>query len=140
MLQELGVTRVFHKIAQRPGKPMWFGIGPQGQALFALPGNPVSALVCGLRYVLPALLEAMGRSRTATETMRLAASANQMAALTWFVPVRLEYDDDGVRRARPMPPPTSADFSALTRTDGFVELPAAQSHFPVDFTATYYGW
>ena len=140
VLQELGVTCVFHKIAQRPGKPMWFGIGPQGQAVFALPGNPVSVLVCGLRYVLPALLEAMGRSRTATETVRLAASANQMAALTWFVPVRLQYDDDGVRRALPMPPPTSGDFSALTRTDGFVELPSAESYFPVDFTATYYGW
>jgi molybdopterin molybdotransferase len=140
VLQELGVIRVFHKIAQRPGKPMWFGIGAQGQAVFALPGNPVSALVCGLRYVVPALLEAMGRSPTSIETVRLAASANQTAALTWFVPVRLQYDEDGVRRALPMPPPTSGDFSALTHTDGFVELPASQSHFPVDFIATYYGW
>lgn len=140
VLQELGVSCVFHKIAQRPGKPMWFGIGAQGQMVFALPGNPVSALVCGRRYVLPALLEAMGRSRTSTETVRLAAPLQQPAALTWFVPVRLRYDDDGIRRATPMPPPTSGDFSALTRTDGFIELPPQHSAFPMDFTADYYGW
>ncbi len=140
VLQELGVERVFHKIAQRPGKPMWFGIGPQGQAVFALPGNPVSALVCGRRYVLPALLEAMGLNTPATETVRLADSLDQPAALSWFVPVRLRHEADGVRRAVPMPSPTSGDFSGLTHTDGFIELPATQSHFAADFTATYYGW
>ena len=46
VLDELGVKVVFHKISQRPGKPMWFGIGPGKQAVFALPGNPVSSLVC----------------------------------------------------------------------------------------------
>lgn len=140
VLQELGVERVFHKIAQRPGKPMWFGIGPQGQAVFALPGNPVSALVCGRRYVLPALLEAMGLRTPPTQTVRLATGLDQPAALSWFVPVKLQHEADGVRRALPMPAASSGDFSALTHTDGFVELPAAQSHFPADFTATYYGW
>ncbi len=54
-LEELGVKQVFHKVAQRPGKPMWFGIAPSGSAVFALPGNPVSTLmVCLARYVVPA--------------------------------------------------------------------------------------
>ena len=35
VLNELGVDVTFHKISQRPGKPMWFGIGPDGQAVFA---------------------------------------------------------------------------------------------------------
>jgi molybdopterin molybdotransferase len=39
-LRALGVRQVLHRIAQRPGKPMWFGIGPQGQVVFGLPGNP----------------------------------------------------------------------------------------------------
>ena len=53
VLQQLGVQEVFHNVAQRPGRPMWFGIGPQGQAVFGLPGNPVSTLVCLIRYVIP---------------------------------------------------------------------------------------
>jgi molybdopterin biosynthesis enzyme len=62
-LMQLGVEEVFHNIAQRPGKPMWFGIGPQGQSVFGLPGNPVSTLVCLIRYVIPAIAEAMGTKR-----------------------------------------------------------------------------
>src|SRR5580692_3017983 len=62
-LMQLGVQEVFHNVAQRPGRPMWFGIGPQGQSVFGLPGNPVSTLVCLIRYVIPAIAEAMGTKR-----------------------------------------------------------------------------
>src|SRR4029077_19262939 len=49
VLAEQGVEQVFHKIALRPGKPLWFGIkvdGARRVLVFALPGNPVSSLVC----------------------------------------------------------------------------------------------
>ena len=59
-LARLGVEQVFHRIAQRPGKPMWFGTTQAGRAVFALPGNPVSTLVCLARYGDPALGVAMG--------------------------------------------------------------------------------
>src|SRR3954466_6794960 len=62
VLEKLGVGLVFHHIAQRPGKPMWFGVSQSGPAVFALPGNPVSTLVCLSRYVLPALRAAMGQA------------------------------------------------------------------------------
>ncbi len=140
VLRDLGVEQVFHKIAQRPGKPMWFGIGPRGQAVFALPGNPVSALVCGARYVLPALLAAMGLTDQPPSRVALATAIEHAAPLTWFVPVKLQQDGAGMRTALPMPPPTSGDFSALTQTHGFVELPAGQQHFPAGFTAAYYRW
>ena len=55
VLTELGVDVVFHKVSQRPGKPMWFGVAPGDKPVFALPGNPVSALVCCRQYVVPAL-------------------------------------------------------------------------------------
>jgi molybdopterin molybdotransferase len=140
VLRELGVECVFHKIAQRPGKPMWFGIGPQGQAVFALPGNPVSVLVCAARYVLPALLEAMGQRVSAPEHVGLASPMAYAAPLTWFVPVRLQQDDSGTRTAVPLPPPTSGDFSHLSQTDGIVELPATLQQFPAGFRAAYYPW
>ena len=140
VLRELGVERVFHKIAQRPGKPMWFGIGAQGQAVFALPGNPVSALVCGARYVLPALLEAMGHAAPPPARVALAAALDCAGTLTWFVPVRLQPAATGGHTALPMPPPTSGDFSALVHTDGFVELAAGQPHFTAGHAAAYYPW
>jgi molybdopterin molybdotransferase len=140
VLRELGVERVFHKIAQRPGKPMWFGVGPNGQAVFALPGNPVSVLVCATRYVAPSLLRAMGRVAPAPSRVTLAEPVDFAGTLTYFVPVRLQSDAAGLPVAMPMPTQTSGDFSALTQTDGFVELPAEKSHFPAGFIATYYPW
>ncbi len=92
-LQECGVQVIFHKIAQRPGKPMWFGTGPNGQAVFALPGNPVSTLICLARYVLPALRAAMGGGEPHSEKIPLASPYTFNAPLAGFVPVRVEADE-----------------------------------------------
>jgi hypothetical protein len=47
-------------VAQRPGKPAGCCIGPAGQVIMALPGNPVSALTGRHAFVLPALAAASG--------------------------------------------------------------------------------
>ena len=60
LLGREGVRRLFHGVAQRPGKPFWFGISPRMVPVFALPGNPVSAFTCLHRYGLPALAVASG--------------------------------------------------------------------------------
>lgn len=49
-----GVTQIFHRIKQRPGKPLFFG-KKNDTVLFGLPGNPSSVLTCFYEYVLPAL-------------------------------------------------------------------------------------
>ena len=51
VLEELNVTKHFHKIQQRPGKPFWFGTTDTGNKIFALPGNPVSSFVCVYMYL-----------------------------------------------------------------------------------------
>ena len=140
VLQRLGVTEVFHKIAQRPGKPMWFGVGPQGQAVFGLPGNPVSTLVCLIRYVIPAIAEAMGTKRSAPERLALAAPVTFDHPLTYFLPVAIEHDDWGRPWASPRPPNGSGDFLSLAGTDGFVELPPGPNTYPKGFVATVYRW
>ncbi|MEP6883963.1 MAG: molybdopterin molybdotransferase MoeA [Gammaproteobacteria bacterium] len=140
VLQQLGVQEVFHKIAQRPGKPMWFGIGAQGQAVFGLPGNPVSTLVCLIRYVIPAIAEAMGTKREAPERLALAAPVTFQAALAYFLPVSIEHDDWGRPWANPRRTNGSGDFLSLTGTDGFVELPPGPNTYPKGFVTTVYRW
>ena len=129
ILSELGVTMTFHKISQRPGKPMWFGIGPGGQAVFALPGNPVSALVCCRQYVLPALFAASGRPAPPVPTAALAEAFEFRPKLTCFLPVRLRENDRGELLAQPVPTNTSGDFTSLSGTDGYVELELERSRF-----------
>jgi molybdopterin molybdotransferase len=140
VLGELGVEVVFHKISQRPGKPMWFGIGPAKQAVFALPGNPVSSLVCCRQYVLPALLQASGRELPRVETAVLGEDVTFKPKLTCFLPVRLESADDGRTLATPVPTNTSGDFASLSGTDGYVELALGLNEFPAGTAVPLHRW
>ena len=140
VLMQLGVQEVFHNVAQRPGKPMWFGVGPQGQAVFGLPGNPVSTLVCLIRYVIPAIGEAMGTRRIAPERLALAAPVTFKPPLAYFLPVVIEHDDWGRPWADPKAPNGSGDFLSLAGTDGFVELPPGPNTYPKGFVTSVYRW
>jgi molybdopterin molybdotransferase len=140
VLEELGVRTVFHKVAQRPGKPLWFGMAPTGAAVFGLPGNPVSTLVCLARYVLPALLASLGQSPPAPERLALGAPVTVNPPLTYFMPVRIEQDDWGRPWAMPAPTNGSGDFTALAGTDGFVELPPGPNTYKKGFVTRLFRW
>ena len=49
-----GIEKLFHRVKQRPGKPLYFGTKDK-KLVFGLPGNPSSVLTCFYLYVLPAL-------------------------------------------------------------------------------------
>jgi molybdopterin molybdotransferase len=140
VLAELGVERVFHKISQRPGKPMWFGMGPKKQAVFALPGNPVSTLICCRQYVLPALNTASGLTAAQPEFAALTQNFTFTPELTCFLPVRLLSNTGGQVLAMPVHTNTSGDFAALSATDGYIELPLEGTTFPAGTAATLHRW
>jgi molybdopterin molybdotransferase len=140
VLAKLGVEVVFHKISQRPGKPMWFGIGPDNQVVFALPGNPVSTLVCCRQYVLPALYQASGRAARAAEVAVLTEDVVFEADLTCFLPVRLAGIEGGATGATPVPTNTSGDFASLSGTDGYVELAREGSEFCAGTIVPLHRW
>ncbi|CAN5314645.1 molybdopterin molybdotransferase MoeA [soil metagenome] len=58
-LQEIGVKNIFYKIAQKPGKPLYFG-RKDNKLVFGLPGNPASVLSCFYEYVYPVLRKMQG--------------------------------------------------------------------------------
>ena len=140
VLASLGVRQVFHRIAQRPGKPMWFGVAANGTPVFALPGNPVSVLVCLARYVLPALARAAGLALPPPEPVALTRAVSVKPALAWFLPVVVEYDIEGRAWAEPKPTQGSGDFNALAGTTGFVELPPGPMTFGRADAAPFYPW
>jgi molybdopterin molybdotransferase len=140
VLGELGVEVVFHKISQRPGKPMWFGMGPKGQVVFALPGNPVSTLVCCRQYVIPALNAVSGQREQAPEFASLAQAFAFKPQLTCFLPVRLISSVGGQVLAMPVHTNTSGDFASLTGTDGYIELPLEEANFAAGTAAQLHRW
>lgn len=63
-----GVTKLFHKIQQRPGKPLYFG-KKENKIVFGLPGNPSSVLTCFYEYVLTAL-EILTKRKISLQTIQ----------------------------------------------------------------------
>ena len=139
-LEALGVRKSFHKVAQRPGKPLWFGVGPAGQLVFGLPGNPVSVIVCMARYVAGALERMAGLTPAPPPRAALAEGVQFQARLAYFLPVRVEYDASGRLLARPKPSGGSGDFIRLAGTEAFVELPPGPADLEPGTVAPLYYW
>lgn len=121
--ETLGVSKVFHKVKQRPGKPFWFGYSTTfNTVVFALPGNPVSTFICTHRYVIPWLHQQSGRNRIGNLMYKLSEDVHFKPDLTYFVPVKLEVNENEVE-AHPLKGNGSGDFANLVHADGFIELP-----------------
>jgi molybdopterin molybdotransferase len=69
-LHENGVEELFYKVYQKPGKPLFFG-RKKDTFVFALPGNPASALTCFYLYVLPFLQKLSGARETGLQRLSI---------------------------------------------------------------------
>ena len=139
-LARQGVKKLFHGVAQRPGKPFWFGKSSRDTPVFALPGNPVSSYTCLHRYVIPALAVASGLPPAAPRIAALAAPVSFKAPLAYLLPVQLSSGPRAELLATPDPSNTSGDFAGLVGTDGFLELPPGPADFPAGTLAPFYPW
>ena len=118
-LEKIGCRQLFHGVAQRPGKPAGCWIGPSGQMIIALPGNPVSALTGLHAFVLPALAAASGLIPSQRRMVVCAEPLTGLPDMTWHLPILIGPDG----RAQTAPTGNSGDFIGLLRSDGFVTLP-----------------
>ncbi len=118
-----GLTLDFHKIAMRPGKPLMSGM-IDGTAFMGLPGNPVSAMVCGLLFMVPALLRMQGRDiqppEIIAQTTTFLAANDKRAD---FLRARLWQDDSGNWQAKVFDLQDSSMLSVLAHADGLVLRP-----------------
>ncbi len=140
ILEELGVTVLFHKVRQRPGGPLLFGKTADGKPVFGLPGNPVSTQICFYRYVLAYLNKAVGLPPCPEHYVVLSEPAEVKTASTHFLPVTIRSTKDGRLNAAPVSPQNSGDFVSLAKTDGFIELPAATFQFRKGSAHRFHGW
>ena len=142
VLAAAGMQERFHRLDQRPGKPLWFGTGSADgvpRAAFGLPGNPVSVAVCLRRYVLPFLSRLMAASPPAPEEAALSEEVRFPMPLTYYLPVALDCSG-GRLAAAPRPTGSSGDYLRLMASDGFVELPAEPDRFAAGHVAPLYRW
>ncbi|TAJ17045.1 MAG: molybdopterin molybdenumtransferase MoeA [Planctomycetota bacterium] len=126
-LEALGVAPLLHKVAIKPGKPIWFGLAPSADGaakpVLGLPGNPVSSLLGFELFVRPVL--AVLEGAPANETRERTALGRWMGAPPKpddrqnNVPVALRAGADGVAELHPLAYKGSADIVALTGAHAF---------------------
>tara|TARA_R110001599_G_scaffold110184_1_gene274060 strand:- start:1017 stop:2300 length:1284 start_codon:yes stop_codon:yes gene_type:complete len=153
VFEELGVEKLFHKVAQRPGKPFWFGraatlsieqnaVGKNGlkytdkrtenkyqnkTVVFGFPGNPISTFVNCLAYFYPWYYRSVGVEQQ-EENAILTEDVSFKPNLAYFLQVQLSYRF-GHLIATPIKGNGSGDLASLINADAFIQLPADQIEF-----------
>ena len=83
--ENCGITKLFHRIKQKPGKPLYFG-KKENKLIFGLPGNPSSVLTCYYEYLFPALQQLSNQLVGLKELeVPLLKSIDKVAGLTQFL-------------------------------------------------------
>jgi molybdopterin molybdotransferase len=129
VLAELGVNKLFHKVAQRPGKPFWFGEKGSNKFVFALPGNPMSTFMCFIIYFLPWLQKCLNSKGDKDIYAVLGCDFIFNPNLTYFLQVNCRLNKEGSYVAMPKEGGGSGDLSNLVESNGFLELPPDKNSF-----------
>lgn len=120
-----GVRPVFHKLKQKPGKPLYFGKKEQ-QLIFGLPGNPSSVLTCFYEYVYPCIRQLMGFEERVLPVMQLPLlnDYSKKPGLTHFL--KGYYDKTG---ARVLQAQESYRMQSYAVCNCLIVLPEAETDF-----------
>jgi len=123
-IEKLGVQMRFWRVAMRPGHPMAFGT-TERTAVFGLPGNPVSSMVCVEQFVSPAMRRLMGHKNLFRRTVaaRLTHPLKKRPGRTEFVRVKLGRDGQGYL-ASSTGTQGSGVLLSMAQADGLLVAPA----------------
>ena len=124
VLDDLGMEFLFYRVKMRPGSPFAFGL-LGAMPVFALPGNPVSAIVTFELLVRPALRKMTGLTEydRPTRRVRLAEPVATRGDRTHFYRAKLERREDGSWAARLTGPQGSGILTSVSSADALLRVP-----------------
>ncbi len=139
LLKECQVQEIFHKVAQRPGKPLWFGKTESNVFVFGLPGNPVSCLVNLRKFIIPFLEGSYPGNQRSVHKAYLSEEVKFNKGLTYYCQIKMK-NSEGKLIATPLSGNGSGDFYQLRDSDGFIELRPEDGPFDKNFLGDIYLW
>lgn len=133
VLADLGVNQVFHKVAMKPGKPVWFGIKPSPTigCVFGLPGNPVSSLVGFRLFAQTAICVMEGANLPIPSMIPAELAQNHMTRgdRDTFWPGNWITAGSVGRRVLPLDWKGSSDLLTLGRADCLIYFPGNRNDY-----------
>lgn len=122
---DCGVEKLFHKIKQRPGKPLYFG-KKDSKIVFGLPGNPSSVLTCFYEYVVEALMLMMNKQNAVKVTSAaLTNDYKKLAGLTFFLKGLLQNDNTVI----PLDAQESYRLSSYAKANSLIRLDEERTEY-----------
>ena len=117
---EAGLDQAFYKVAMRPGKPLIAG-KLNGKAMIGLPGNPVSSMVCGTVFLIPALrvMLGLGKAQMPREVAALGRDIDGNGTRSHYLRARLTLSD-GSLTCTPQRHQDSSLLSILANSDALL--------------------
>jgi len=134
-----GVRKILHKVAVKPGKPIFAGESFNGGIVIGLPGNPVAVMVHFSMFIRPLLLKASGATEYLPKPicLPLADSAVNRSSGKKYTIARLE-SIGGETRVKEIPSHGSGDFVSACRADGVFEIPLGTGRIPAGHMVRFY--
>jgi molybdopterin molybdotransferase len=136
-LKSLGIEMRFWRVALRPGHPFAFGTGKDGLLVFALPGNPVSSMVCCEQFIVPSARKMQGADKLFRATIKatLAEDIKDKKGRIHFMRSHLEKTADGFS-VRLTGSQGSGILMSMVEATGLLVMPAEQDNLPAGTTVT----
>lgn len=148
-LAAASVQQVLHKIAVKPGKPLWFGVWPADHAgvrptfVFGLPGNPVSSFVGFQLFVRPLLARLRGLPFAGIRPLpaQLASPLSHRGGRETYLPAVFNAEAIFSAEAErlvvtPVDWKGSADLAGLARANALLRLPSEAAELEVGHPVT----
>ena len=131
VLEARGMALSFWKIAMRPGKPLMFGRLGKSRVL-GLPGNPVSAIVCGRVFLVPLIRALLGRpdAGQGLQPARAAVAVEANGPRTHYMRATSKPGADGLPEVTPVRSQDSSLLAPLALADCLLVRPANASASP----------
>jgi molybdopterin molybdotransferase len=137
VLNSLGVEKIFHKVAIKPGKPLWFGKSRRG-VVFALPGNPMSVQVAFKVFIEPFLRRSFGLQEQLFLKLPLAAGRKKKVKFDEYFPCSIEGEDHSL--VRPVIFNGSGDVTSLLSSHGIGLQEAEREELKEGDIVKFYFW
>ena len=131
-LRQVGAEIIFHKVRQKPGKPLLFARRGD-QLIFGLPGNPLACHFCFHRYVGPAIRKMQGRDPSRpTRSGRLAKPVKPKGGRPYFLLGLIDdsADPEGLPKVHPTRTKSSADLFRKVAPNCYLEIPPGSDTLP----------
>jgi molybdopterin molybdotransferase len=137
ILSELGVEKIFHKVAIKPGKPIWFGKTSEGKIVFALPGNPFSCQVSFKIFIEPYLRACFQLPAVKKLILPMGATKKKKTSFDDFFPFKM---NESSTHINPVKFNGSGDFCSVIHSDGIAIHPSEKEDLLTDDQVEVYFW